>query len=81
MNDLLKKVLLRNPYANFIRKHPFFTTINVLLGGLTPIFFLLLMLIIKDIEKLLFISKIFIIISIHCIYLLLCSVDGDETKP
>ena len=81
MHNLLIKVLFHNPYAKFAQKYPDYIAINVLLGGLTPIFFLLLMIIIADDEKLLMISKIFIIVCIHCIYLLLCSADGDETKP
>lgn len=75
MKNTVMKILFQNTYANFVQKHPTFTIINIILGSLTPIFFLFLIMIIRDSEKLLMISNIFMLIAVHCIYLLFCSVN------
>jgi len=55
------KILFQNPYANFIRKHPIFTVINIILGSFAPILFLFLIMLIKDSDQLLKFSNIFFI--------------------
>lgn len=69
------KILFQNPYANFIRKHPIFTVINIILGSFAPILFLFLIMLIKDSDQLLKFSNIFMIMTMHCIYLLFCNIN------